>query len=284
MKYLIALFILFSSTVNSQTTLKFDTTNIESVDKWVVFQKAKDSVYYNFGFIYLDSSAGLTLHYEGKFKIDEKGNFKKEKTEVASQTTFMKVRMEPNKNLIAQIPENKLKELGILKTPDWLKIYKGEENSVENLYKIGYLYNGYNQFEKALELLQKAEKINPKFKALQTELAFSYNALNRFDDAEIALKKAINQNPKDCYTYKELAYTYTKKVNFKMVEETYNKMVKICDQKNFIQETAHNLAYEYYKLKDKTNFKKWKEESVKWSDSDNQFTQNLKQMELELKE
>ena len=104
----------------------------------------------------------------------------------------------------------------------------------------------------------------------------------KFDKAEISLKKAIANNPNDCYTYKELAYTYTKLINFKKVAETYSEMSKICTEQSFVQETAHNLAYEYFKIKDKTNFKKWKIEAEKWSKTENQYTKNLSQMETEL--
>ena len=142
--------------------------------------------------------------------------------------------------------------------------------------------NGWNECEKALTFLEKAEKIDSNFKGLQTELAFSYNALKKFDKAEICLMKAIKTNPKDCYTYKELAYSYIHQTKTKEVIETYNTMVKICKEDNFKQETAYNLAAIYYFSKDKTNFKKWKIEAEKWSKTENQYISNLKLMETEL--
>ena len=257
MKYFLLLFTLFSINLNAQNVLKFDKRNVQCEDKWIAYQIDKDSTY-TFGFIYIDSQAGLTLNYEGKFKIDNKGKFYRIESETKNEIGFMKVRLQPNKTAIAEIPESKFKELNIEKTPNWLISYKTNENSVGRLYRWGYMYNGWNECEKALTFLEKAEKIDSNFKGLQTELAFSYNALGKFDKAEISLKKAIAHNPNDCYTYKELAYTYTKLINFKKVAETYLKMSKICTEQNFVQETAYNLAYEYFKAKDKTNFKKWK--------------------------
>jgi tetratricopeptide (TPR) repeat protein len=280
MKYILLVLILFSITLNAQNLLKFDKTNVQCEDKWIAFQINKDSTY-NFGFIYIDSQAGLTLSYEGEFKIDNKGKFNKIESNAKKEVGFMKVRLQPNRVAIAEIPESKFKELNIEKVPSWLKSYKTDENSVGRLYRWGYMYNGWNECEKALTFLENADKIDPKFKGLQTELAFSYNALGIFDKAEISLKKAITANPKDCYTYKELAYTYTKLLNFEKVIETYETMAKICSEQNFIQETAYNLAYEYFKNKDKVKFKKWKIEAEKWSKSENQFTKKLNQMELE---
>jgi tetratricopeptide (TPR) repeat protein len=281
MKYFLIIATLFTANLNAQNILKFDKRNVQCEDKWISYQMDKDSTY-TFGFIYIDSQAGLTFNYEGKFKIEKDGRFNKLKSEFGNNVGFIKSRLEPNRIAIAEIPEAKFKELNIEKTPDWLASYKTDENTVDRLYRWGYRYNGWNECEKALTFLEKAEKMDENFKGLQTELAFSYNALEKYDKAEISLKKAIANNPKDCYTYKELAYTYTKLFNFNKVAETYKKMTKICAEKNFIQETAYNLAYEYFKVKDKTNFKKWKIEAEKWSKTENQYTKNLNQMETEI--
>jgi tetratricopeptide (TPR) repeat protein len=281
MKHSFVLFTLFSVQLFAQNVLKFDKRNVQCEDKWIAYQMDKDSTYI-FGFIYIDSQAGLTFNYEGKFKIDNNGRFNRLESDVEKEVGFMKVRLEPNRVAIAEIPESKFEELAIEKTPVWLSAYKKDDNSVDRLYRWGYMYNGWNECEKALSFLEKADKIDPNFKGLQTELAFSYNALGRFEAAEKSLKKAISNNPKDCYTLKELAYTYTKLTNFEKVAETYTKMTKICTEENFVQETAYNLAYEYYRVKDKTKFKKWKTEAEKWSKSENQYTKNLKLMEKEL--
>ncbi|WP_396142769.1 tetratricopeptide repeat protein [Flavobacterium sp.] len=281
MKYSLILLTLFTTNFYAQNLLQFDKRNIQCEDKWIAYQMDKDSTY-TFGFIYIDSKAGLTFNYEGKFKIEKNGVFNKLKSEVEKEVGFIKTRLQPNRIAIAEIPEAKFKELHIEKTPNWLKAYKTDENSVDRLYRWGYMYNSWNEFEKALTYLKKADKINSKFKGLQTELGFSYNALGKFDDAEFTLKKAINENPEDCYALKELAYTYTRLVNFEKVAETYLIMTKSCTEQTFIQETAHNLAYEYFKIKDTINFIKWKTEAEKWSKSENQYTKNLNNMQAEL--
>lgn len=281
MKNIFILFILFSLSLNAQNLLKFDKRNVQCEDKWIAFQKDKDSTY-TFGFIYIDSQAGLTLNYEGKFKIESKGKFIRLDDDTKNEVGFMKVRLRPNRTAIAEIPESKFKELKIEKTPSWLKNYKTDENTIERLYRWGYLYNSWDECEKALTYLEKADKINPTFKGLQTELAFSYNALGKYDKAETSLNKAIKDNPNDCYTYKELAYTYTKLSELEKVANTYKTMTKICEEKNFIQETAYNLAFEFFKLKDIIKFKHWKTETEKWSKVENQYTKNLLLMQNEL--
>ncbi len=281
MKYISTLLFLFSISLNAQSVLNFDKRNVQCEDKWITYQMDKDSTY-TFGFIYVDSQAGLTLNYEGKFKIDNNGNFIRLESITDNEIGFMKVRLQPNRTAIAEIPDSKFKELKIEKTPDWLAVYKTDENSVERLYRWGYLYNGWSECEKALTFLEKADKIDSNFKGLQTELAFSYNALGKYNKAEISLKKAIKNDPSDCYTLKELAYTYTKLLDLEKVSETYILLKEICKTNQFIQETAYNLAYEYFKIKDKAKFKNWKTEAEKWSTSENQYTKNLNVMETEL--
>ncbi len=281
MKYFLLVVALITTNLHAQNVLKFDKRNVQCEDKWVAYQMTKDSIY-NFGFIYVDNQAGLTLDYQGDFKIDKKGVFKRiEKTEKQKTASF-KYRLQPNNIAIAEIPEEKFKELNIEKIPSWLAIYKIDENSMEYLYGRGFLYNGYQEFEKALTYLEKAEKKNPNYKGLQTELAFSYNALGKFDKAEIALQKEVKNNPKDCYTLKELAYTYNHLEKRDKSIETFNKMVSDCGNKAYIQETAYNLAFRYFQLKDKPNFEKWDKEARKWSEEENQFTKNLKQLEVEI--
>lgn len=281
MKYFLIFFSLIFINLNAQNILKFDKRNVQCEDKWVSYQMNKDSIY-SFGFIYIDSQAGLTLNYEGDFKINKTGNFVRIEPKEKRAIGFMKVRLQPNRVAIAEIPEEKFKELNIEKVPNWLSNYKTDENSIKNLYRKGYLYNGYQEIEKALIYLEKAEKINPNFKGLQTELAFSYNALGNYEKAEIALLKELKNNPNDCYTLKELAYAYNHMEKQEKSIETYNKMAEICNDKSFVQETAYNLAYKYFEIKDKAKFEKWNKETKKWSNIENQFTKNLKQLEIDI--
>ncbi len=151
MKKLQVFLFLFSIPFYGQTYLKFDKKIVESEDHWVAFPA--DSIgRYPFGFIYIDAQAGLTLDYSGTFKIDGNGKYIAEKI---GRSGTQKVRLQPNSLLLAFIPDQKLKELEVDQIPDWLKIYKGDPESIERLYRWGYMYNGYGEIEKALTYLQK---------------------------------------------------------------------------------------------------------------------------------
>lgn len=282
MKYLILILLFVTTSLKAQNSLFFNKKNTQCENKWVAAQINKDSTY-NFGYIYVDPSAGLTLNVEGSFKIDKKNNKFIPIKSADKEVKRTIVRLNPNNYLFAEIPESKFEELEIEKEPKWMKFYKEDETTVNYFFKKGYQYNAWNESEKALVYLEKANKMDSKFKGLQTELAFSYNALNQYDKAEICLLKALKANPTDCYTFKELAFTYTKQVKFDKVADVIEKMKKACKQNDYILETAYNLAYEYYLKKDINQFSKWKVESEKWSKPNSQYLDNLGKMEAELK-
>jgi len=277
-KFFTLSFFILSLIVSAQNSLQFDKKFVQSEDRWVAF--SADSIgNHPYGFIYIDSQAGLTFDYEGTFKIDEKGKFISTKKELQGA---MKYRLEPNNNLVAFIPESKFTELQIQKVPDWLKGYKTDEGSIDRLYKWGYMYNGWNECEKALEFLEKANKINSDYKGLQVELAFSYNCLKRYNDAITVLNKAVKQNPLDSYTNKELIYALVKNGNLEEAKNVYRKVLKEVKDKTYNSENAYNILQYYFIKKDVKNFESWLSEANSDLLSKPNFKNLVEQMKTEL--
>ena len=258
MKYLILLLILLTTKLNAQTTLNFEKRFVECEDKWIAFRPDKDSLF-AYGFIYIDPQAGLTLNYEGKFKILPNGEYKPQKID----NTNIKVRLEPNNVLVAFIPENKFNELKISAVPEWLKHYKTDTNSVDRLYRWGFIYNGWNECAKALTFLEKAEKIDPKYKGLAVELSFSYNCLQQYDKAEAILSELIKTNSSDAYVNKEYIYTLIKRKNIDKAIKQFYTSIKTLKDKQYDAENCYNILQYFYFQKDKTNFNKWYDEILK---------------------
>jgi tetratricopeptide (TPR) repeat protein len=277
MKYLLFLLPFFATNLKGQSTLTFDHRFVESENKWVAIRTDKDTLL-NYGFIYIDASAGLTLNYEGSFTITKDGKFVPKKSDKVS----MKYRLTPNNVKVAFIPSAKYNELGITEYPDWLKIYSGDTTSVEHLYRWGFLYNGYDECAKALTYLEKAQKINPKYKGLEVELAFSYNCLNQFDKAISVLKNAIETNPADAYFYKELIYAQVKSGQLDKASESCKKAISVCTDKSYNGEMCYNLLHEFYVKKDKKNFNLWVEETKKWNSTKADLISSIKTMEEDL--
>ena len=200
------------------------------------------------------SNAGLTLDYAGSFKIGNDGKFLLKKKEVEG---IMKYRLEPNNTRVALIPESHFSELEISKVPDWLKHYKTDENTIERLYKWGYMYNGWGECSKALEFLEKAKQIDPNFKGLRVELGFSYNCFEAFEKAIEVLKLAVKLEPKDAYINKELLYAFIHNNQLKEAIILYDKIVIEVADKTYNAENAYNILGEYYRRKDVKKFTDW---------------------------
>ena len=254
MKYLVLLVMLLAGEVYAQPALNFDKRFVQSEDKWVAFKPDKDSAY-PYGFIYIDPQAGLTLNYEGTFKVLPSGKFVPERLDSSN----LKVRLEPNNVLVAFIPESKFGELEILPIPAWLQSYKTDTASVERLYRWGYMYNGWNECAKALTYLEKAEKLNPKFNGLAVELSFSYNCLEQYDKAEAILEEEIKSNPTNAYVNKEYVYTLAKTNKIDKAIAQFERSIATLKDKQYDAENCYNILQYFYAKKDKAGFNKWYE-------------------------
>jgi tetratricopeptide (TPR) repeat protein len=274
MKYILSFLILTFGITAAQSQLKFDKRFIDAEDRWVILAPNKDSSY-GYGFVYLDVQAGLTLNLEGKFTIDKDGKFIPEKI----QNAMMKYRLQPTRTLVAFVPENKFNELSITAIPEWLHVYKTDEQAPQRLYRLGFTYNAWNECDKALEYLEKLEKTDPSFKGLAVELSFSYNCLGKFDKAVEVLEKAVKSTADNCYLYKELTYAYQQKKDLNKAINAAESGIAHCEDKTMKAEIAYNMSYTYYTLKDKTSFSKWAQEARKWLTENDQLYKSLKQME-----
>jgi tetratricopeptide (TPR) repeat protein len=277
MKYLFILLPFFANTIKGQNSLSFDKKYIECENKWVSFPIGKDSSYM-FGLIYFDTQAGLTLHYEGTFKIENSGKFASTKVE----NSMIIKRLSPSRTKVAIIPHEKFKELQISERPDWLKIYIRDSTSVERQYKLGFCYNAWDECKTALVYLEKVQKIEPKYKGLENELAYSYNALGNFEKASTILESAIKTNPEDCYLLKELSFAQIQLKKIDKAEETCKKAIVVCTDKQMKSEIAYNLIFQYYERKDKIKFGKLAEEIRKFATNGDRVLVNLTKMEAEL--
>ena len=277
MKYFIILATLLTTKLNAQTSLNFDKRFVQSEDKWVAFKPDKDSAY-AYGFIYIDAQAGLTLNYEGTFKVSPSGEFIPKKLDSAN----MKVRLEPNDILIAFIPDNKFDELKIEPIPQWLKYYKTDTNSVERLYRWGYMYNGWGECAKALTYLEKAEKLNPKFKGLAVELSFSYNCMKQYDKAELILEEEIKTNSADAYVNKEYIYTLAKNNKVDKAANQFQTSLKTLKDNQYNAENCYNILQYYYTQRDKINFNKWYEILQKQPNENKMLTKYADNMKADI--
>ena len=118
--FVLLLFSISGFAQKKEFNLEFNTNFYDALDKWVVIPKAEKDSLYLYGFVYLDDMAGFTFHLESTFYIDTSGKYI---GTPFNKLQVMKKRLEKNTVLMALLPDNKQKELGIKKVPDWLSIY-----------------------------------------------------------------------------------------------------------------------------------------------------------------
>ena len=237
----------------AQDKLNFDSKPIDCENKWVVFPSDSNGSY-SYGFVYIDDQEGLLFDFTGSLKINSNGKFLNSKKEKGSTIRF---RLQPNKSLVAIIPESYFAEFNISKTPDWLNNYQVDENATNRLFRWGATYNAWNECAKGLTYLEKVKKIDPNYKGLKTEIALSYNCLNQPQNAITILKEAINQTPDDAYAYKELLYSQVHNNQLPDAINTYYKIEKDITDKTYKSENAFNILCAFYSQNNLKKFNEW---------------------------
>lgn len=261
MKNIVPLILLFISSVFSQAQeiqktadLKFETIYYDAIYKWVAFPKAQIDTTYTFGFIYLDQQAGFTFHEEGTFYMDKSNKLIGTKN---NPNSMIKVRLDNRTKNVAVLTDAQIRELNVLKVPDWLKVYKGSEDDVETLTQTGNHLNAVGGSKKALDYLVKAYKKSPHHKGLEFELGFAYNAIGQYEKAIEVLNLATTKDPKNALLYKEFGYAYLNLHKLTEAEAIYKRGVEISTNKELSSEMAINMANFYFIQKSKTKFEEW---------------------------
>lgn len=275
MKFYILCLLLFSNSLFAQSLLEFNKSYIECEDRWIAYP-GKDSSY-TFGFVYIDPQAGPTMHYGGDFKITTDGIFRLGPGIKIDGT--LKVRLIPGGRQVAIIPESKLSELKLPVIPDWLNNYKSDTTSAKHLYTWGYIYNEWDKPELALSFLERAMQIEPGYKDLVSELAYSYNATKQYEKAFTLLD---NVKEKTCYVYKEFTYALIKLERLQEATTSCSKAMSDCNDKKMKAEIAYNIAFEYFKRKDKSNYQIWANETKKWAEPNDFFFTNIEKLDKKI--
>lgn len=280
MKQVLILVLLFSGALHAQPLLNFDRRLIDCRNQWVVFQPKNGA--YDYGFVYFDMAAGLTLQYKGNFVVSSAGTFVPKVKMDSGNTNSVKIRLEPSHVNVAVFPPSRYEDLHIGETPDWLKFYQTDTSSVGSLFRYGFLYNAWDESGRALPYLERAQVIDSNYKGLEFELGYAYNALEKYDKALPVLERALQSTPNDCYLYKELSYAQMHLGQLDEAVISCQKGIASCSDKAMKAEIAYNLCYQYYLRKDKDKFGTWADEVNKWATHGDRFNSNVEKMKADL--
>lgn len=144
------------------------------------------------------------------------------------------------------------------------------------------MYNGWAECAKALNYLQRAQKIDPNYKGLGVELAYSYNCLGQYDNAIFVLKDALKVNPTDAYTNKEFVFAQIKSGRLDDAARSCKNAIAVCTDQTYNGEICYNLLHTYFEKKDKKNFDFWLSEAKKWNAKNAPLSKSIVAMENEM--
>ena len=85
---------------------------------------------------------------------------------------------------------------------------------------------GIENYDRAIEYLQKCVILNPKEATLYFELGKNYNKLKNYNLAEISLKKALELKPGDVWILDELYFVYIRQKDYNKAVSTIKELVK----------------------------------------------------------
>ena len=95
------------------------------------------------------------------------------------------------------------------------------------LNRLALAYFNLPDYQTAIELLQKAEQINPKFSQVQNQLGYCYKNLGDYNRAEAAFKRYIELIPDDPNPYDSYAELMLKIGKFDAALANYRKALSI---------------------------------------------------------
>lgn len=258
----------------AQTELKFDKKIIDCEDKWIALSTEHG---YAYGFVYLDNSAGLTLFLNGGFSISENNTY------VPADTAKRVIRVLLNVANAALIPREKYGELHLPEVPSWLVFYRTTDNNVDRIFRLGYIYNRWRESKKALEYLKAVRKIDNKYPGLDAEFSLAYRQQGNYQRADAYTDDAIKGIVKrECEANKRQIFAFTAANEMNKAENAYVMALRNCNDEMLKAELAYNIAFHYYKLKDKTKFKHWQNQVNRWVIPQDIYTDKMKMMAANL--
>jgi len=143
----------------------------------------------------------------------------------------------------------------------WEDSLKKNPENPKAFFNIGIYYMMKNQdYQKAVENLEKSISINPENAKAYIALGLAYKGLAFFDMAYDSFEKALMLNPGDSEAYLCLGDLYASK---DMIDEAEKYYKKALDLNPYDYLSSNNLALLYIKIDEFDKAEKWLKKSIK---------------------
>ena len=248
--------------------LNYEAHMSDCENRWVALYHRPEDSDYTYGFVYIDPQAGFTLHYVGRFTIDNDGNYHVAPNPLPPEKLSLKIRLDQN-GIAALLPARGLKQLQLSDKPDWLKFYEDHSDPITHKVSWGSFYNGIGDSRRAVDFLEAAYREKSDAPKVVFELAYAYNALQRPEDAILVSEDEFRKNPKDELLCREIAFAYLHVKRYKEAAEQYQSCISLCDDSESGRaektELAMNLSAAFERLGDTQKRDAWLEKAKTWA-------------------
>ncbi|HUV36119.1 MAG TPA: tetratricopeptide repeat protein [Patescibacteria group bacterium] len=158
---------------------------------------------------------------------------------------------------------------------------KRQQDEAKRLNNAGVVAYHNGQYERALELFQKAIQLNPEFTEGYNNLGLTYTEMAQEEKATEAFKKAIELNPNLSATYNNLGYAFYRLGSYTEAIEMYQEAI---GRSNDNSAAYTNLGNAYYKL-DRIDeaIEAWNT-AIRIDPSNEKARRNLKRFNAEVRE
>ena len=270
-------YFLIFTTVFAMTTLSFGqnqrlefTENFfDARNRWVAFDTRTGSSIYAVGFVYIDPQAGFTIRFVSMFQSTNEGFqlIPEEENRVVIH------RLGRNTANVAILSDEVIEQLGLPKVPDWLHFFEFRDAGNAYYVQVGSLYNAAGASHRALEYLLRVYEQEPHFAGLEFELAFAYNATRQFDKALNVLNKAIENDPENFWFYRELGFALIHLNQPEEAEKAYLMGMKLTTDYSQKAEMAFNMTSTFFQMRNRSKFEEWVRLARQYADANSPFHQ-----------
>ena len=243
--------LLYTINLNASQKLIFNTSVINSEDKWIVCPSLNDGSY-QFGFVF-NGKMGITFKLEGVFKITNNGQFER----IAVDNVNQNATISDAKALVAILPPEKYKDLNIEQFPTWYNNEVKINESAGQLFAKGLTLNLKKEFLQAIIVFNKAYILDPNHPSLKIQYGKALNASKNYKKANEILSLDQKKSKNSYEFHQEYAIALLNLGILKNAEKHAKKTLLLCELNLPRFNISLIFAQYYFEIKDNKHFDYW---------------------------
>ncbi|MCX6791985.1 MAG: tetratricopeptide repeat protein [Candidatus Gottesmanbacteria bacterium] len=123
----------------------------------------------------------------------------------------------------------------------WVATLRESPEEPKSWNNMGDVYARHGEYDKSIEALTQAIKINPQYADAYHNIGNTYIQMKKYDEAMPYLKKSLSMNPNMWQSYQDLAVIAAEKKDYQQALEYIEKALKINPTDALLQQNAQTL-------------------------------------------